>query len=454
MKKPIILFVASIFLLFNKVYAQDKFTLEQCVSYALEHNLNIKQAKYTQAISEVNYSQSKLNLAPTVNANISQYNNFGRSVNQVTYAYSNNTTNNLNYGAGANWEIFGGLQRLNQLKQTKFTLMADQTYVEKIKQDVSLNVVNQFLLTMFGEEQVNNLTNQLKVSQEQLAIAKKKADVGTITEADYLQFKAQVANDETNLTSAQNQLEIASLELKQLLNLEPQQTFGIIRPSDAAMVEASKSAYEAVYVYNEALKINPSIKVAEYQSLASERAVSVAKGAFYPSLNLSANVGSYYSWNYYLPVDPANPNGPDYRPTFKDQYNTFLGKSINLSLNIPIFNGLQSRNSVKKAKISYENTKASEVLAKNQLNKTIAQSVADLKAAEKKYASAQISFESLKKAYEFSQKRFDVGLINSLDLNIAKTNYSKAESEALQAKYDMVFKSKVIDYYLGKPLTL
>ncbi|MNS06859.1 Toluene efflux pump outer membrane protein TtgI precursor [compost metagenome] len=395
-----------------------------------------------------------MNLAPTVNANISQYNNFGRSVNQVTYSYANTTTNNLNYGVGADWQIFGGVQRVNQIKQSKYTLMADQTYVEKVKQDVSLNVVSQFLATMFNEEQVNNLTNQLNVSKEQLEIAKKKADVGSITEADYLQFKAQVATDETNLTSAQNQLEISSLELKQLLNIEPQQSFSIIRPSEAEMIEASRNAYDAAYVYNEALRINPSIKVSEYQRLSSEKSVSIAKGAYYPTLSMNANVGSYYSWNYYLPIDPNNPTGPDYRPTFKDQYDTFLGKSINFSLNIPIFNGLQSRNNVKKAKINYENAKATEELTKNTLNKTIAQAVADLRAAEKKNVSAQSSYESLKKAYEYSQKRFDVGLINSLDLNIAKTNYSKAESEALQAKYDMIFKSKVIDYYLGKPLTL
>lgn len=441
-------------MLINEARAQEKFTLEQCVNYAMEHNLTIKQARYTQAVSEVNYLQTKVNLAPTVNANVSQYNNFGRSVNQVTYSYSNTTTNNLNYGIGADWVIFGGVQRLNQIRQAKYTLMADQTSVEKTKQDVSLNVVSQFLSIMFNEEQVNNLTNQLNVSKEQLETAKKKADVGTITEADYLQFKAQVATDETNLTNAQNQLEISSLELKQLLNIEPQQTFSIARPSDAQMIEASRNAYDAAYVYNEALKINPSIKVSEYQRLSYEKSLSIARGAYYPTLSMNANLGSYYSWNYYVPVDPNNPTGPDYRPSFKDQYTTFLGKSVNLSLNIPIFNGLQSRNNVKKAKINYENAKATEELTKNQLNKTIAQAVADLRAAEKKNVSAKESFESLKKAYEYSQKRFDVGLINSLDLNIAKTNYSKAESEALQAKYDMIFKSKVIDYYLGKPLTL
>ncbi|MCO4291831.1 TolC family protein [Solitalea sp. MAHUQ-68] len=453
MKKPIFLFITSSILLFNKAQAQEKFTLEQCVNYALEHNLSIKQAKFAQSVSEVNYSQSKFDLAPTVNGNISQLNNFGRSVNQVTYEYANTTTNNLNYGLSANWNLFSGLQRVNSIKQAKYSLMANQSNVEKTIQDVSLNVVTQFLATLFNEEQVNNLTNQLKVSQEQAEMAKKKADVGSITEADYLQFKAQVAIDETNLTSAQNQFEISTLELKQLLSLEPQQAFSIQRPSENAL-KASNLQYDANYVYNEAVKINPAIKISEYQKLSYEKLVSMARGAYYPTLSMNANMGSYYSWQFEVPDDPNNPNGSKHRPSFSDQYDSFLGKSLNFSLNIPIFNGLQSRNNVKKAKIDYENAKASEELAKNVLNKTIAQSVADLRAAEKKYASAQSSFESLKKAYEYSQKRFDVGLINSLDLNISKNNYSKSESEALQAKYDMIFKSKVIDYYLGKPLTL
>ncbi|MNE07777.1 outer membrane channel protein [compost metagenome] len=202
--------------------------------------------------------------------------------------------------------------------------------------------------------------------------------------------------------------------------------------------------------------------------------MQVTRGKYYPTLSMAYNINTLYGNNYeqllsstpggLAPTSFVTQSGEavfaqtvdrEFGTTpFKDQFKNNRGSMLSFTLQIPIFNGLQVRNSTSKAKISYQNAIATEELTKNTLNKTIAQAVADLRAAEKKNVSAQSSYESLKKAYEYSQKRFDVGLINSLDLNIAKTNYSKAESEALQAKYDMIFKSKVIDYYLGKPLTL
>lgn len=461
-------------MLFNEARAQEKFTLEQCVNYAMEHNLTIKQARFSQAITEKDYSQTKYSLLPEINGQISQNFNKGRTTDPQTGLIVDQNINTSNFGVGASWVLFSGLQKVNTIKQIKYSLMAEQSNVEKVRQDVSLNVVSSFLSSLFNKEQVINLTNQLQVSNEQLSIAQKKADVGSITEADFLQFKAQVSTDETNLTTAQNQLEISMLELRQLLNIDPQRTFDIEPPTDISLLGNIKTDYNATDVYNEALKINPTIKYANYQKLSYEKSLQVTRGKYYPTLSMAYNINTLYGNNYeqllsstpggLAPTSFVTQSGEavfaqtvdrEFGTTpFKDQFKNNRGSMLSFTLQIPIFNGLQVRNSTSKAKISYQNAIATEELTKNTLNKTIAQAVADLRAAEKKNVSAQSSYESLKKAYEYSQKRFDVGLINSLDLNIAKTNYSKAESEALQAKYDMIFKSKVIDYYLGKPLTL
>lgn len=477
MKKSLFLFITSGILLFNEARAQEKFTLEQCVNYALEHNLTIKQARFSQAISEEDLRYSKYNLLPSINGQASQNFNKGRNINPQTNLYVDQNLNSTYLSANADLVIFSGLQKLNQIKQNKYALLSQQSNVEKSKQDITLNVVSEFLSTLFNQELVRNYTNQLEVSKGQVEVAQKKADVGTITEADLLQFKAQQSTDEFNLTTAENQLTISLLNLRQLLNISADKPFEIIRPSEAELLSV-ETQYNAMNVYSEALKINPEIKRLEYLRLSSEKSLAVARGSYYPTLTIGASYSTNYSsiaelttrtpgdpaaTEFYIPGTGGAPNTPVWGPTvnatsspisFKDQIKNNVGSALGFTLRVPIFNGLQIRTGVNRSKIDYENSIVSEELAKNQLNKTVTQAVADLSTAEKKFQSAQSSFESLKKAYEYSQKRFDVGLINSLDLNIAKTNYSKAESESLQAKYDMIFKSKVIDYYLGKPLTL
>ncbi|SMO71171.1 TolC family protein [Solitalea koreensis] len=474
MKKQILLSFLVYAATCHQAIAQEKLSLEKCVSYALEHNLNIKQSRFNEALSDQDLRQSKYNLIPSLNGQASQNFNKGRSINPQTNIYVDQNLNSNNFFIGSEVVLFSGLQKLNTIKQNKYSLMAQQNNVEKTKQDVTLNVVSEFLNALFYQDQVQNYQNQLKVSQSQVVMAKKKADVGTITEADYLQFKAQSSADELNLITAQNQLTISFLNLRQLLNIEQDKAFDIERPGELSLMNI-RTDYSDVEVYNEALKINPGIKSLEYERLATEKLLEVVKGKYYPTLSLGASYSTNYSniaqklsrtpgpdavTNFYI-KDPSG-NIPVYGPTenittapisFGEQFTNNVGRAIGLTLRIPFFNGLQVRTGVNKTKINLENAVVTEELAKNQLNKTIAQAVADLNAAKKKHEAAESSYASLKKAYDYSQKRFDVGLLNSLDLNIAKTNYSKAESDALQAKYDMILKSKVIDYYLGKPLT-
>ena len=474
LKKKILLSFLTCAATYNLAFAQQKYSLDKCVNYALEHNLNIKQARFNAALSDQDLRQSKYDLIPNLNGQVSQNFNKGRNINPQTNIYVDQNLNSTNFYIGSQVVLFSGLQKLNAIKQNKFSLMAEQSNVEKTRQDITLNVVSEFLNTLYNQEQVTNFQNQLAVSHTQVEIAKKKADVGTITEADFLQLKAQNSTDELNLITAQNQLAISLLNLRQLLNIDQSVAFDIERPGELELMNI-KTDYQQNAVYNEALKINPEIKSLEYQRLASEKTLEIAKGRYYPTLSLGASYSTNYSniaqkatrtpgpdaaTGLYI-QDPSG-NIPVFGPTqiittapipFGEQFKNNVGRSVGFTLQIPLFNSLQVRTGVNKTKINLENAVVKEDLAKNQLNKTIAQAVADLKAAEKKHTAAESSYESLKKAYEFSQKRFDVGLLNSLDLSIAKTNYSKAESDALQAKYDMIFRSKVIDYYLGKPLT-
>ena len=211
-------------------------------------------------------------------------------------------------------------------------------------------------------------------------------------------------------------------------------------------IKAASNTVSAEEIYNNALNIFPDIKLANLRSLAAKQGVAVAKGAYSPSLSLGAGLNTSYSYQF-------NYNGLTPQASFADQINQRLGQSIGMSLQIPIFNGFSARTSVRKAKINYQNTLVQEQLAKNNLNKVIFQATTDLKAAESRYTSTQNAFNAQKDAFYVVEQRYNVGLVNSLDYSTAQTNRNKAEIDFIQAKYDLIFRAKVIDYYLGKQIT-
>lgn len=424
----------------SSLKAQEKITLKRATELVIENNLQIKQAQFSEAISDENLKQSKLALYPTLNANTGLNFNFGRSIDPLTNQFVNQAITSTTGNVSSNVALFQGFQKLNQISQNKLQLEADKSNTQKVKNDLVLAVVNNYLSILNSQDLLIAAQQQLEISKQQLNVEQKFYDVGSKTLADLSQAKSQVATAELNVTNAQNQLDLAFLNLAQLLELDPSVPFEVEKPAVEAITNVN-AAYSAAEIYSKAASGFPDIRLAEFRKLVLEKEIDIARGNYYPSLNLQSGFGTRYS------------NGSFGNTSFATQINDNFNQFIGFGLSIPIFNGFAARSSVRRAKINFQNGEINEQLAKNNLNKVINQAVYDLRAAEKRYSSAQIAFQSSRDAFNVIEQRYAVGLVNSLDFNQAQTNLNKAQFDQIQARYDLIFRGKVIDYYLGNPIT-
>ncbi len=438
--------LALVLCLSQSARAQQVITIQQAVDNTLKNNLQIKQAQFSAALSEENLSQSKYALYPTLNGSINPNLTFGRGLDQTTFQVTNQTSLYTSGSLNTNVDVFQGFAKINQIKQNKTLLEADQTNVAKVKNDLILQVVTAYLQVLYNTDLAKASKDQLEIAQKTLVRESALLDVGNKTLADISQAKSQVATAELNLTNADNQLDVSYLTLGQLMELAPNQKFVVQAPIIDNIQQLENKRTNPDEIFDHALNIFPDVKLANLRSLAAKQAVDVAKGAYAPRLSFGAGLSTSYSYQYnYLGLYPQQ--------SFSDQINQRFGQSIGMSLQIPIFNGFTARSGVRKAKINYDNYLTQAQLAKNNLNKVIFQASTDLKAAESRYVSTQNAFNAQKDAFYVVEQRYTVGLVNSLDYSTAITNKNKAEIDFIQAKYDLLFRSKVIDYYLGKQIT-
>ena len=425
--------------------SQKKFTLQVAIGYALDNNLGLKETKLSRALDDDILLQSKLNLLPNLNGTLQRSNSNGRNPSPTSGIYTNSSTSFDQGSINSQVILFSGFQKLNTIRQNKYQLLTDQSNLEKIKNDLIINVVTFYIAILSYQDLIVSGKDKLAVSKQTLDFDQKKLDAGTITEGDYLTDKAQYDIDVQNLTAYQNNLDISNTNLASLLNLDPANPFDIARP-DSVDISQLKSTYDPLDVYTKASKNLPDIRTAEFNVSVYKKALDIAKGGYSPTLVLGAGYQNTYSPSYLYP------NGSII--SFNDQLKNNYLKSYFFTLNIPIFNGWQQHLAVKRAAYNYQKAQIDKEITKSNLNKTIVQAIIDLRAAEKSYYSSKSASESSKKAFYFSQVRYNVGLLNSLDYNLAKSKYAVAEATEIQNKYNYLFKAKVIDFYLGNTITL
>ncbi len=426
--------------------AQQVITLQKAIETALDKNLTIKQSEITQRLAAEDYQQSKNNLLPSVTANPQASYNFGRSPNLTTYAYTSQSFLYVNGQASVSLTLFQGGQLRAQILQNKVLLDADKTTTQKVKNDLMLNVAIDYLQILTNQDLVAAANRQIEISKITLDRTQKNFDAGSQSLADLSQAKAGLSTAEYNLTTAQSQYDIAILTLKQYMEMDPNTDIKVERPDISKLTDV-KTVYDANEVIKTALMVNPDVQMQQLLQKGYEESIKVARGNFYPTVSLFGGIGTNYS------SISQNINGSSSYPLFS-QFGNNLNESVGVSLNIPIFTKFSARTSLRKAKLNYENAQLSTQLAKNTLSKTIYQAIEDLQAAVKQYASAQQTYQADKDAFDVIQQRYNVGLVNTLDYNTSLTNYEKAESDMIEGKYAVVFRSKVIDYYLGNQITL
>ncbi|MCX2450789.1 TolC family protein [Pedobacter sp. PLR] len=451
--------------------AQEVITIQEAIEKTLTNNLQVKQSKYSESLSDENLKQSKNALLPTLNGNGSYNINFGRSVDPSTNSFNSSQFSSLNAGLSAGVNVFQGFQKINQIKQNKLLLSADQTNTEKIKNDLVLQVVTSYLQILYNKDLLKAAKEQQTVAKKQLDREQQLLDVGNKTLADLSQAKSQLATADLTVTNAVNALSISYLTLAQLMDVPSATQYEVQAPLSNLTLPAAANG-NAEEIYDSSMKLFPDIKLAGLRADAAKRSIEIAKGNYYPTLSFGAGLSTNYSSGREqfvrqeltgtMPIgvvegSGAIVNAPVFRNItekyhFKDQFRDNFGQYVGLSLQIPIFNGFQARSTVRKAKITHLQSLADEQLAKNNLNKVIYQAVADLKAAEGRLSATTNTFEAQKDAFHVIEQRYAVGLVNSLDFSTSQSNMNKAEIDMIQAKYDLIFRAKVIDYYLGKQI--
>ena len=434
------------------IYAQKQWTLEDCLHYAQDNNITIKKAFLNTEIFNQNYFQSKLALLPNLNVSLSDNTNFGRNIDPVTNQITIDRVRNNNFSLSSSVTLFNGFQSINNIRKNNFDYLSSKYDAEKIANDISVNIVTAYLQLLYNSDLVEVSQQKVDVSELQVERISKMVEVGSLPKGDLLNTESQKAQEELQLINAQNQRDIAKLNLMQLLDLSVSESFDIVQLE--VEVDENYSTFGNQAVYALAIENLPDVKSAETKLKSSEHSLAISQGARAPRLSLSASVGTLYSdANRRLFYDSlgAIPTYQDY--PFEDQFNDNVSQAISLSLSIPIFNNWQANASITRAKIGVLQAQYSLQEAKNNLRKTIEQAQNDARSAQKKYIASKKAVAYQEESFQYTQNKYDLQLVNSYDYNNAKNTLFKAETDLLQSKYDYLFKTKMLDFYMGKPLT-
>lgn len=432
------------------IYAQEVWSLEDCINYALDNNIQIKQSELNAESYEDDWQQSKLALLPSLNASASHSYGWGRSIDLATYEYTDKQTQQNYFSASSEVNLFNGLQKFNLIKRDLYNYMASKYDSDKMRDDISLQIAAAYLQILFSKEMVQQAKEQVAVTKLQIERTQKLVDAGTLPRGDLLDIQSQGATEELNLINAQNQLNLAYLDLLQLLDKSMAEKFEIETPK--FNIEQEVDLIESEKIYGMAVTHLPEIKSAEYQLMSSERELARARGMRSPTLNLRGTWGTNYS-DQIVFSDPSDPDFGEVIP-FGTQLDQNQNKTLSLSLSIPIFNGYQVSTYINQSKLNRLNAQYNLELQKNVVRKSVEQAYTDALAAFKAYKATEKSLSAYQEAFKYMEQKFNVGMVNSLDYNVAKSQLTRAESELLSAKYDFIFKSKVLDFYMGIPITL
>lgn len=466
------LFICFFILPVLSINAQENWTLQECIAYAHKHNIQIKQQKLNTEINQTVLKQTKLDALPSMNAGASHNFSYGRALDETTYEYTENQeVQSSNFNISSSVTLFQGFQKWNEIKQNRYLLKSELANLERIKNDISLNIASGYLQILFNQELVEVSRNQLEITRQQINRTEKLVEAGSLAKGSLLEIKSQAANEELNLVNAQNQLKASYLNLTQLLELDSIGGFDIIRP-DMSDIQQDVPLRSVDSIYSVAIGVLPRVESAKYNLEAKEEALDVAKGGLSPTLSLNMSYGSRYSSirNKLTGYDEttvqigqtvggeeviATQRFPTYSEyPFSDQLRDNANTSIMLRLSIPIFNGLKANYGVDNAKVNKLNAQYSLESTKNQLYKDIQSARSDAVSAWKKYVAAKKTVESMEESFKYTKQKFEVGLVNSVEYNTAKNNLTKAKSDLLQAKYEYLFKTRILDFYQGKQLEI
>ena len=451
-----------------------KWTLEECVQYAIKNNISIKQVELDSQTALIDKRGAFGNFLPSLNASASHSWNIGLNQDITTGLLQNQTTQFTSAGANVGIDIYRGLQNQNNLRKANLAIIASKYQLIKMQEDVALNVANAFLQVLFNKENLKVQKVQLEINEKQYNRSEELVKAGSIPRGDLLDVKATVALNNQNVIVAENALLISRLSLAQLLQLKDFQNFDVVDDTDAND-ENNILLQSPSVIYQKALENKIELKIAQTNLEISEKNVAIAQGAFQPTLQ------GFYSFNSRVAysdrvagvvpnttnptsvvgfVEGTNQNvlTPNFTRVlggpapFFDQFSDNKGQSFGIQLSVPIFNGFSVRNNVDRSKVNLEKSKIALEQQNLDLQRNVFTAFADANGALNTYKSSVVALEARQGAYNYAKEKYDVGLMNSFDFNQSQTLLTNAQSEVIRKKYDYIFKIKILEFYFGIPL--
>lgn len=450
-------------------------SLQRCVQYATEHNISIRQDSLTARLARYTVLQSRMSQLPVVSANGSYGREFGRSVNPTTNQFIDQSYNELSLSATGSALLWGWNSVRNTIAKNQYSLQASVADLDQLRDDVSLNVANLFLVALLDEEQINISRNQVSLSQAQLDQTRAFANAGRLPELNVAQLESQLANDSANLITAIANYNAAVLDLKTLMNLDMAEPFALEIPEVEPSGELAVSATQPEEIYKKARLHFGSVKGSELRVQSARKGLAAARGNLYPQLMAGYQAGTNWADNFfsyqptttllgYAPIGITGRSGdtvyqPEYKiltpaTPFHTQITNNFRQLFYIGVNVPILNGWQNKYSLRQAEINLQQQELNEYSVELTLKQNVYKAHNNAMSSIQKYYAARRADEASRRALDFAKKRYDLGLTSTVDLLVTQNTAYGAAANLVSAKYDLIFKLKVIDYYLGKELKL
>ena len=459
------------------LFAQDAtkvWTLLECVDYALANNLSVKNQELTVGVNEVNLLQSRMNLLPSLNGSANYGRNWGRSINPGTNIVTNQEQDNGFGSLSANWTLFSGMRNINTIKQADASLSAKQYDLEKSRNDIILLVVTYYTNVIFNRELFENAKSQLESTTSQMERTEKQVNAGALPRSTLLDLQSQVASSELNVINAENNVNFSVLQLKQVMQIPAFQPLEIVIP-EIELNESDLAEVNPQRVYEIALATMPEVKSADKNVESAMRSIKVNQGSYYPRLFFSAGLSTNYSSIaadrglientgnlIQVPIGSVQSSGDVVVSEISEftvspyatsaQLENNFGQSISLGVSIPIFNNYQVNSNVQRAKIAKDQADIIALQTRQTLRQTIERAYNDVYSSGKAYQSSVKKVEAQDESFRAMKQRYDNGAANATDYELAENNLFQAKSDLLRAKYDYIFKLKILDFYQGKPI--
>lgn len=431
----------------GNILAQNKkWTLEECVEYAVENNLTVEQFELDLENARIDKKDAIGNLVPDLNGQISTSGNTGLILDPTTNNLVTGTIVSASSNFTSSLTLFDGLRNINRLHRAKMNAIANQYRLEDLKDDIRLNVANAYLQILSNKEALKVSRAQFAVTEQDLKRTKELVDSGVVPRGDLLEIEATAANQEQQIVNNEGLLIISKINLAQLLQITDYETFDIADESfEIPPSEILNNSPRSIF--SKALEFRNDIKLSESMVTLAERDVEIAKGAYLPTLGAFFNYNTRYS-------DQTRNQLTGEQIGFKDQLWINDGISYGAQLNIPIFNGWSTRNNVQRSQISLEKARVQLEQDKLSLESTVNQAYVDVTTFRKSYEAAEKTLEARTLAYDYAKERFEVGLMNSFDFGQAQARVDDAAANVIRTKYEYIFRLKLLEFYFGIPITL